>query len=270
MRKNRLIIGLIIPYYQKMFSSFYTLEIIREVSQAAIKLDADLLIETAKKMFSVSGIIFADFMGNEALIKQARKKRMPYIILNYYDQNSADNCIGIDNEKASFQVVNYLISSGHRRIATITGKLNAQAGIQRLEGFKRALKQKKIKPDSRYIIKGDWTKASGAGAMLRLLAQKVPPTAVFIAGDEMALGAIEAVKDAGLKIPKDISLVGFDNVPQSSFPGISLSTVQQPFPKLARLGVEYLIQIIKKKSKQPVKVLLSDTKLIKRDSVRKL
>ncbi len=266
MKKNRLTIGLSIPYYQKMFSSFYTLEIIKEVSQAAIRLNVDLLIETGKAMSGISGILFADIMGNELLVKKARKK-IPFVILNYYDKDSRDNCIGIDNEKASAEIVNYFARMGHKRIATITGKLNAQAGVQRLAGFKKAIQSENIDLDNRYIVAGDWTKESGRQAMKQLLALKVPPTAVFVTGDEMALGAIEAVKEAGLEIPKDISLVGFDNIPQTSAPGISLSTVEQPFPELAQLGMKYLIQIIKKKSKQPVKILLSGTKLIKRASV---
>ena len=86
----------------------------------------------------------------------------------------------------------------------------------------------------------------------------------------MALGAIEAVKEVGLKIPKDISLVGFDNMPQVRAPGVNLTTVEQPFAELAQLGTKYLIQIIKKKTKQPVKIILSSTRLIKRASVKVL
>ncbi|MBU3958743.1 MAG: substrate-binding domain-containing protein [Candidatus Omnitrophica bacterium] len=270
MREKRLIISLVIPYYQKMFSSFYTLEIIKEVSRAAIKLNVDLLIETKGKMFGVSGILFADIMGNELLIKKARQKKIPYIILNYYDKDSRDNCIGIDNQRASLEAVDYLIKAGHRRIATITGKLDAQAGTQRREGFRQALKAKKIDLDNRYIASGDWTKESGREAMNKLISLGEPPTAVFAAGDEMAIGAMEVAKEEGLKIPDDISFVGFDNIPQTDAAGISLTTIEQPFAELSQLGIKYLMQIIGKKSKQPVKVLLTNAKLIKRKSVRKL
>ena len=270
MKKNRLTIGLIIPYYQDMFSTFYTLEIIKEVSRVAIRLNTDLLIETAARKLGISGIIFADLMGNEQLIKKVRKKKIPYIILNYYDQDSIDNCIGIDNEKASFDVVSYLTCVGHSRIAMITGKLSAQAGIQRLEGYKRALQAKKIKVENRYIVIGNWTKTSGKRAMKKLLRLRKSPTAVFVAGDEMALGAIEAAGEAGVKVPEDVSLIGFDNIPEAASVAARLSTVEQPFPRLAELGIKYLIQIIQKKLKQPVKILLGNTKLIKRASVKEL
>lgn len=270
MKKNRLTISLIIPHYQNMFSTFYTLEIIKEVSKVAIKSEVDLLIATSWKAHPSSGILFADMMGNEEWVKKARKRKLPYLILNYYEPDSKDNCIGIDNKKAAFEVVDYLIQAGHRRIAMITGKLNAQAGIQRLEGFKKAIKAAKLDLDKRYILTGDWTKESGKEAMKKLLLLDKFPSAVFVAGDEMAIGAMEATKEAGLKIPEDISFVGFDNIPEAASPTLNLSTVEQPFIELAKLGVKYLIQIIKRGSRQPVKILLSNIRLIQRASVKNL
>ena len=270
MKGSHLTVALIIPYYQNMFSTFYTLEIIKEISKQAIEQDLDLLVETSWKEDRISGVLFADMMGNELLIKRARQEKLPYFILNYYDPDSKDNCIGIDNEKASTEAVNYLIQAGHSRIATITGKLNAQAGIQRLKGFKKALRLGNMDLDKQYIVTGDWSKESGRQAMKKLLSLKLSPTAVFAAGDEMALGAMEAVKEAGLKIPEDISFVGFDNIPQTDSPQVSLTTIEQPFVELAGLGMKYLVQLIKKETKQPVKILLESTKLIRRKSVKEL
>lgn len=169
MRKNKLTISLIIPRYQNMFSTFYTLEIIKEVSRQAIASGVDLLIETTWRIHSSSGVLFADILGNELGIKKAKRQKLPYLILNYYEPNSKDNCIGIDNEKASFEAVNYLLKAGHQRLATITGKLSAQAGLHRLAGFKKALKLSKIDLDKRYIVGGDWSRESGALAMKKLL-----------------------------------------------------------------------------------------------------
>lgn len=270
MRKNKLTVSLIIPRYQNMFSTFYALEIIKEVSREAIAQDVDLLIETAWRIPSGSGILFADILGNEPGIKRAKRQKLPYLILNYYSPDSKDNCIGIDNEQASFLAVNYLIQAGHQRLATITGKLDAQAGLHRLKGFKKALSESNIDLDKRYIVAGDWSKESGGLAMKKLLLLKPAPTAVFVAGDEMALGAMEVTKEAGLKIPNAISFVGFDNIPQANAPEVSLTTVEQPFSELAKSGIRYLIQIIKGKPKQPVRILLESTKLIKRNSVKEL
>ncbi len=270
MRKNRLTIGLIIPYYQRMFSTFYTLEIIKEVSRAASRLDIDLLIDTTWRVSDISGILFVDIVGNELLVKKARKKTIPYIILNYYDKNSVDSCIGIDNEKASFEAVNYLVCAGHKRIATITGKLNVQAGIQRLNGYKRALTEKNLSVENRYIVQGDWTRASGRRAMRKLLVLNKRPTAVFVSGDEMALGAIDTIRADGLEVPQDVSLIGFDNIPEVASGAENLSTIKQPFSELAELGLDYIVKIVRKRLKHPLKILLRSTELIKRGSVKDL
>lgn len=270
MNKGRITINLIIPHYTNMFSSFYTLEIIKEVSQAAIAAGVDLLIATSWRPDPASGVLFADVMGNENAIRQTRVKKIPYLILNYYAPRSRENCIGIDNRKAAAEAADYLIRAGHKRIAIITGKLNAQAGILRLEGFKDALGEAGLKLDKSFIVSGDWSKESGRRAAEKLLSLKKLPTAVFSSGDEMALGAMEAVTIAGLKIPGDISFVGFDNIPQSQIPKVPLTTVEQPFEDLAAQGVKLLVEIIKKKQKQPVRILLDNTKLIKRASVADL
>lgn len=270
MKKNHLTVTLIIPYYNNMFSTFYTLEIIKEASKAAIKLNADLLIATSWRDHLSCGILFADALNNERWVKRAKKEKMPFLFLNYYDVTSKDNCIGIDNVKASLEAVNYLINSGHKRIATITGKLNAQAGRDRLAGFKKALKANNIDLPKDYVVTGDWTRESGRSAMKELLLLGERPTAVFVAGDDMAIGAMATTKEAGLRIPEDISFMGFDNIPDAALPGISLTTIEQPFSDLAVSGMKHLIALIKAKPKKPVKILLDNTRLIKRTSVKEL
>ncbi|MDD4953492.1 MAG: substrate-binding domain-containing protein [Candidatus Omnitrophica bacterium] len=268
MKNDRLCVTLIIPRYHNMFSSFYTLEIIKEVSEVAIKLGVDLLVSTSWKAQPTSGVLFADIAGNESWIKKARAKKTPYLILNYYAPGSPDNCVGIDNKKAALGVTDYLVRSGHKRIAIITGKLNAQAGSQRLEGFKEALAKAGLGLDKRYIVAGDWSKESGKKAAKKLFSLDKIPSAVFVSGDEMALGALEAAVEAGLKVPQDISLVGFDNIPQAQSSSVPLTTVEQPFAELASLGMKNLIRIIRERPKRPLQVLLESTKLIKRNSVK--
>ncbi|MBM3246033.1 MAG: LacI family transcriptional regulator [Candidatus Omnitrophica bacterium] len=270
MAKERINLTLIIPHYENMFSTFYTLEIIKEVSKVAIEADVDLLIATSWKTHPARGVLFADMLGNEDGVKKAIDKKIPYLILNYYDSRAKYNCAGIDNHKAAFRVADYLVKAGHRRLAVITGKLNAQAGIQRLEGFQAGLSAAKIDLEKGYIVSGDWSRESGRQAMKELLSLDKLPTAVFVGGDEMAIGAMEAARQAGRKIPADISFVGFDNIPQGQLAEVPLTTVEQPFGGLASLGVKHLTQIIQGKPKQPVQILLDNTKLIKRNSVKEL
>ncbi len=281
---KKITLGLVLPHYPHMFSTFYTMEIIQGASKGALSLGVDLLIHIAHqsgdgndepdlKIFSTSfasGLLFADVMGNERLVEKAREKKIPYIILNYFDKKSPDNCIGIDNEAAGKEVVDYLVRIGHRHIATITGKLQAQAGIDRLAGYQQGLQENGIAVDNEYIIKGDWSKEAGRKALDKILKMKPVPTAVFVAGDEMAIGLIEEAKQRGVDIPKELSVVGFDDIPLASSSLISLTTIKQPLYEVGRLGVKYLKDIVEKKSKTPVKVLLNNVQIISRKSVKGL
>lgn len=277
-------VGLIIPHYPQMFSTFYTMEVVQGVSKGALSLNVDLLIYIAHKVRGeeekaelkifdphfVNGLLFADIMGNEKLVKEVRAKEIPYIILNYFDKESKDNCIGIDNESASLEVINYLVGLGHRRIATITGKLQAQAGRDRLLGYKKGLKNNRLELNDDYILEGDWTKEAGRKALERILKLDPQPTAVFVAGDEMAFGLIEEAKQRGIDIPGDLSVVGFDDIPLASSNLISLTTVKQPLYEVGRLGIRHLKDIIEKKEKEPLKILLNNIQIITRKSVKSL
>lgn len=281
---KKVTLGLILPHYPQMFSTFYTMEIIQGVSKGALSMGVDLLIHIAHKpegekqdldlrIFNssfTSGLLFADIMGNESLVQKAKAKKIPYIILNYFDKDSKDNCIGVDNESASMEVIDYLVKMGHINIATITGKLQAQAGLDRLSGYKKGLKAHGIAVDNDYIIKGDWTKEAGKKGLEKLLKLKPTVTAVFLAGDEMAIGLMEEAKQKNINVPDDLSVVGFDDIPLASSNLISLTTVKQPLYEVGRLGVRYIKDIIDKKAKGTVKVLLNNTHIISRNSVKNL
>jgi LacI family transcriptional regulator len=281
---KKVTLGLVLPHYPHMFSTFYTMELIQGASKGALSLGVDLLIHIAHqaegektdmdlKIFSssfASGLLFADIMGNEQLVERAKEKKIPYIILNYFDKKSEDNCIGVDNEAAAREIIDYLVRIGHKHIATITGKLHAQAGIDRLAGYQKGLQENGIPVTDEYILKGDWTKDAGKKGLERILKLKPTPTAVFVAGDEMAIGLIEEAKHRGVDVPGELSVVGFDDIPLASSSLISLTTVKQPLYEVGRLGVRYLKNLVDKKEKEPVKVLLNNTQIISRNSVRKL
>ncbi|MEW6170505.1 MAG: substrate-binding domain-containing protein [Candidatus Omnitrophota bacterium] len=274
--KENITFALVIPKYKDMFNTFSAVEIMKGAKDASFSHKVDLLVHIGQKDNSVAprifdldfikGIIFVDFFGNEKLIPIARRKKIPFIIVNYFNKTSPDNCIGIDNQKASMEAIDYLVKSGHKKIATITGKLKAQCGMDRLIGYKRGLKKHKISIDPKYIVLADWSEESGKKAMKKLIALKDRPTAVFVAGDEMAIGALKIAKESNLRFPEDISIVGFDNIPQGNFPEVSLTTIDQHQYILGIKGIEYLKKIVEKKVKQPIKLFLENTELVKRNS----
>jgi len=258
------------------------MEIIRGAGKGALGLGVDLLVHIAHKTRSeekgigvrlfdhslVDGLLFADIMGNEELVKKAKSKKKPYVILNYFNRESKDNCIGINNQSAAKEVVDYLLKMGHRNIATITGKLNAQAGNGRLLGYKEALEAKRLKVNNSYILKGDWSKESGRKALDAILKLRPRPSAVFVAGDEMAIGLMEQARTRKINIPDELSVVGFDDIPLAASNLISLTTVRQPLYEVGRLGVKHLKNILEGTEKTPVKVLLDNTVIIGRRSVK--
>ncbi|MGO7428007.1 substrate-binding domain-containing protein, partial [Rhizobium ruizarguesonis] len=105
----------------------------------------------------------------------------------------------------------HLITHGHHRIATITGEIWMQAAQDRLTGYRRALATADIPFDPELVIEGDWSAGAGYASTMKLLALKEPPTAIFCQNDRTAIGCYEALKDAGLRIPQDMSVVGYDD-----------------------------------------------------------
>lgn len=263
-------IGLIIPRYEGVFQSFYAMELIRGVGSACESLKLDLLLHisdgaAALNTSNMGGVIFADIIENKKQLDAAIEEDVPCIVVNNIPDNSKENYIAIDNKKGAQAAVEYLISLGHKTIATITGGLITQAAQHRLEGYKQALKQKGIPLKEDYIIRGDYSRRSARVAMEKLLKLEEPPRAVFAASDDMALEAIEVIIEKGLKVPEDISVVGFDDNPASIYGPVALTTVKQPLFEMAQLAVKELNTVISGKKKSTVKTILP-TELVIRES----
>jgi Transcriptional regulators len=199
------------------------------------------------------------------MIKTVISQKMPYLVMNNYFQKEAINCISIDNKTASIELVDYLVSLGHRKIATIAGDLTTQAGKLRLEGFKEGLKNHDIEIPEEYIEVAGFLRTPAREAAMKLLSLKDRPTAIFAASDVMALELIDVAKKSKVNIPDDLSVIGFDDNPINIYSPVRLTTVGQPIAEMGRLALENLYQISAGKARLPVKVML-ETKLIKRDS----
>jgi LacI family transcriptional regulator len=182
---------------------------------------------------------------------------------NYFSEDV--NCIAIDNHRAATEVVEYLFKLGHTRIATIAGDLNTQAGQARLEGYKQAMAKYNLNIPRGYIQEGFFLRTPARAAAKNLLSREDRPTAIFAASDVMALEVVDEARAEGLRIPWDVSLVGFDDNPIAGYSQVRLTTVGQPIVEMGRLALEKLNQIVLNNEKQPVKVVLP-TKLVKRES----
>ncbi len=265
-------IGLIIPRFEGIFHSYYALQVIRGIGMAAERIRCDLLLHiTDGKTFptptAVDGVIFIDVYGCEELLDRTLDEGVPTVVLNHYLQDLPVSCVAIDNRTAAARVVEYFIRLGHRDIATITGDLKTQAGLDRLDGFVQAMKEHQLPVKDEHIRFGDFGLPSARTAMEALLALKDRPTAVFVASDDMALEAINVALAKGVRVPEELSVVGFDDNAIAANARIPLTTVRQPLSEMGRLGMETLFQQLRGKKQTPTKLLLP-TELIERQSCR--
>jgi DNA-binding LacI/PurR family transcriptional regulator len=264
-------IGLVIPRYADIFHSFYALQVLQGVGLSVEKLKLDLLLhitngDTFLNLSAVEGVIFSDIIGNEEQVDNIMEAGVPCVIMNYLTRDLPVSCVAIDNFNAAFKAVEYLVKLGHSKIAAITGNLESQAAIDRLNGYLKALEENKIEDRKEYIKYGDYGRDSAISLTKDLIKLKNPPTAIFAASDEMAVGAIQVCMENGINVPRDMSVIGFDDNPLAlAFSPVPITTMRQPIHKMAMVAVETLYNIITGKTKGNKKIILP-AELIKRSS----
>jgi DNA-binding LacI/PurR family transcriptional regulator len=265
-------VGLIIPRFSDMFRSFYVSELMKGVGTATTQKHLDLLLHVTQEralldIIPVEGLLFADIDGNEEQLDAVLNQGLPCVVMNHYIEELPVSCVAVNNRGAAEEAVKYLIRLGHRDIATITGHLRTPVGIERLDGYLRAMKNKRLDVKPHFIEHGDYSGASAKEPAKRLLTHKDRPTAIFAASDEMAVTTIEAAIELGLRVPEDVSVIGFDDSPIAAFAKVPLTTIWQPLTKVGELSVELLHDLMRGTVHRPVKKLL-ETRLVERQSCR--
>ncbi|QSO46611.1 LacI family DNA-binding transcriptional regulator [Alicyclobacillus mengziensis] len=211
-------------------------------------------------------ILMSQSEKDNALVYHALDRHIPIVVLNREIADAGIVNILSADRRGAYHAVTHLIENGHVKIAIIEGEKGFQATTERKEGFLTALIDKQIPIHGDYIVEGNYTMESGYTAMKQLLRTSHPPTAVFSFNDEMAVGAMKAIFEAGLRIPQDISLVGFDDRQFSSYMTPSLTTVRRAISEVGRAGAKKLLSIIDNNDYVGQKVYI-DTQFIRRESV---
>jgi LacI family repressor for deo operon, udp, cdd, tsx, nupC, and nupG len=168
----------------------------------------------------------------------------PIVVACEYLPNVDLPTVQIDNIAAAKQAAGHLVALGHRRIGFITGPVWNVLSHDRLYGYRDAMLEGGLALDEALVVNGDFSIRSGIAATKALLALPAPPTAIFASNDEMAFGAIRAVRDAGLRVPKDISVVGFDDIRFAAYVDPPLTTIRQPGQEIGRLAMTHLVRIL--------------------------
>lgn len=192
-------------------------------------------------------------------------KQIPVVALERTLGPADTDSVICDNHTAAVLVTKHLIDAGHRKIAHITGQMNMEMSQLRMQGYRDALLDAGIKPLNKLVVTGDFTPYSGYFCMHELL-KKTNCTAVFAANDQMAIGAMKAIKEKGLKIPEDIAVAGFDNIFPATLVNPSLTTISVPAYQMGKIAADKLMERIDGKANGPGEKLTLKTQLIVRQS----
>ena len=198
--------------------------------------------------------------------KLMRDQDMSFVVVDRYFKELNTSYIGLDHLLGGYYATKHLIELGHRRIACVTGPMHLADVLQRLKGYKKALKEAGIKYDSKLIFEGNYTIESGVAAFPWLMKSKC--TAVFAFNDMSAYGIYMEAKINGLSIPRDFSLVGYDDIYFSKILEAPLTTIKQPVYEMGVKAAEIMIKAIKSKGK-PREQVVFHPELIVRSSTRK-
>jgi LacI family transcriptional regulator len=213
----------------------------------------------------LDGAIVASTPLDDPLIYRLQEDGLPFVLVGRHT-NKQVSYVDIDNVAAAQMAVEHLIRLGHRHVGTITGRLNMSSGQDRLAGYRRALEAQGIPIQEELVVEGDFSEASGAAAARRLIAASA--TAIFAASDSMAVGALKTIRHAGLRVPEDIALVGFDDVTVATAVEPALTTVRQPIEHLASMAVELLLSMLDRPpgTQSPPQKMILPAELVIRDS----
>jgi LacI family transcriptional regulator len=253
------ILGLLIPReIDWVFSDLFFPLIIKGIAVASHEAEQNLMLlmeasdsgQSAERLFSrviggrhLDGIIVVSNVVEEPLVELLDRHQFPAILVGrhpVFDLSFVD----VDNRASAKMVVSHLIDHGHTRIGMIGGAENLIATLDRRDGYHDALFAANIPINPEYYEGGDFQEMGGYVAMRKLLALPDRPTAVFSASDVMALGAMRAVAEAGLSIPGDVALIGFDGIERAATSTPPLSSIAQPVAELGRQAVSMLLQRI--------------------------
>ena len=213
----------------------------------------------------IDGVIFISSDNSEEDVEKFQKHSIPIVIADRIGKYHNVDSIIVDNEKGGYEATKYLINRGFTKIGCISGPSFISSSSQRLLGYKRALKESNIELIDEYISVGDFHFAGGITAANAFLNLKNRVEAVFATNDMMALGFIDTLRNQGVSVPQDVSVIGYDNIQLAQFMSPKLTTVAQPLEELAQTATNLLLKKIKKQSNRK-KIIKLNPIIIERES----
>jgi LacI family transcriptional regulator len=192
----------------------------------------------------VDGVILASSFLKDPSVHELRKQGRPYVLVNRFSDDGEDPFVGSDDLLGGQLATAHLIDLGHTRIGHLAGNSTVSTGLLRRRGYLAAHAVADLESDQRLIVEAGYTEESGAAAARRLLALADPPTAVFAVTDMVALGAAEVARQMGLRIPEDLAIVGYNDIPLASRMNPGLTTMHVPIHDFGSAAARLLLDQI--------------------------
>ena len=269
------VLGLIMPEVE----SLYSFAVLQGVNQAVAQLQYDLIIYTggdglrntsAEKETHYVSLLNGSVVDGVIIVTPTAtgfSTTSPVVVIDPNNESPECPAIMSTNRTGAMQAMQYLTGLGHRRIGFISGRLNLVSATRRLMGYKNGLAAAGIPLDDQLIQIGDYLTDTAVDLTHNLLSLDNPPTAIFASNDMSAIGVFQAAQEAGLRIPEDLSIVGFDNLRDSAYLNPPLTTLDQFIPKMGSIAVEMIVKLVMGETLIP-KIHKISTELVVRGSCR--
>ncbi len=272
-------LGLIVPD----LSHFFLAQLARKIIECARQAGFDVLVcdsleDTAseRKLMDqlaareIDGLLLLPVGKDWQHVRELSQRKLPVVLLDRVLPDIVCHCVSVDNYHAAYRATEYLIDHGHRRIGCIQRLPHAWINEERVRGYREAHRAHGLSVDDALVLGSQFGQHNGYLEVKRLLEMKPRPSAIFALSHLVTLEALRALRDHGLSVPKDISLVGFDEVPHAEFFCQPITTVRQPIQEMGRMAVDMLLeQIERPATAQPMAIQLP-CELVRRQSVATL
>ena len=269
------LVGLIIPDIQNPFYA----EIARGVEDAAYASEYALLLcnsdeNPEKERFyldvmqaeSVDGLVLPPFDETDAAVLEIVNTGLPVVCVDRSLAKTKTDLVEVDNYRGAFEAVNHLLDRGHRIIGLIEGRSHVSTSRERRRGYLDALAARGISPRKELMRAGDFKQESGRVLAQELLALRKPPTALFVCNNLMTVGALGALHQGGRRVPRDVAVVGFDDLPWAEALDPPPTVVRQPAYEVGRQAMELLLKRIIAPSRPPITVRLVPELVVRRST----
>ncbi|MED4603224.1 LacI family DNA-binding transcriptional regulator [Paenibacillus validus] len=272
-------IGLLLPRSaEELFLNQFFSEVIRGVVSQAARSEYDLMmttgitereeVEAVTRLVRgrrVDGVILLYSRNSDPVISFLKEERFPFVLIGRSEEHPDVLSVDNDNVQAAYDVTKHLLAQGHRRIGFVSGPPNLIVSRDRLEGYKQALADAEVEFHSEWIVEGEFLQESGYRAMSFFMTLPERPTALVVMDDLVAFGVLRGLTELGYKVPQDLSLIGFNNIPMSELASPPISSVDIGIYQLGYTASQTLIRAVKGEAIHHTRMIIPH-RLIARES----